>query len=65
MALKVDFSKGSALHRLYGHAIFAKEAEKAGKDERFVKNICTNLKCTGAEVPHWRNNIEVPRPSWF
>jgi len=65
VALKLDFSKATAVHRLYGHAIFVVEATKAGKDSRFVKNICTNLKCTGT-APHWRNNVEgVPTPSWF
>lgn len=52
----IDFSKGRALHNLYGHYTFVKEAEKAGKDERFINNICTNLQCTG-KSNDWRNNL--------
>jgi hypothetical protein len=61
----IDYSKGVALHRLYGHPIFVVEATKAGRDERFVKNICASLECTG-RAPSWRDDVEsVPTPSWF
>lgn len=56
--LKLDFSRGTAVHRLYGHAIFLIEAEKAGKDERFMKNICNGLECDGKPI-NWRDHLEL------
>lgn len=52
----MDFSKGTAIHRLYGHYVFVKEATKASKDARFVKNICNNLKCNG-KLNDWRSHL--------
>lgn len=55
---QIDFSKGTALHRLYGHSIFVIEAEKAKKDERFIKNICSSLGCYGIDGPNdWRKHL--------
>lgn len=54
--MKIDFSKATALHNLYGHYVFVKEAQKAGKDERFIDTICFNLKCVG-KSNDWRNNL--------
>lgn len=58
--MQIDFSKATALHNLYGHSVFVKEAEKAGKDKRFIETICLNLKCVGQSID-WRNNL----PSHF
>lgn len=55
--MKIDWSKGMALHRLYGHYPFAMEALKAGKDMSFIMTICSNLKCVGKSID-WRDNLE-------
>jgi hypothetical protein len=52
----LDFSKGRALHNLYGHSVFLMEAQKAGKDARFTENVCFNLQCTG-QANDWRSNL--------
>lgn len=54
--LKIDFSKASALHRLYGHNIFAMEAEKAKKDVRFMAAVCRGVNCDG-KSNDWRNRL--------
>lgn len=53
----MDWSKGTAIHRLYGHYPFAMEARKAGKDDKFITNICTALKCTGLSND-WRAHLK-------
>lgn len=54
--MQIDVSKGLALHNLYGHATFKMEATKAGKDERFIKHICSSVKCVG-KLNDWRANL--------
>jgi hypothetical protein len=55
---KIDFSRATALHRLYGHYIFVMEATKSGKDKNFISNICMNLKCNG-KSNDWRSNLPL------
>lgn len=59
--MQIDFSKGTALHRLYGHETFVLEARKNKKPESFIQNICANLKCDGqpARTSHWRANLDA------
>lgn len=47
--MQIDFSKGVALHRLYGHTTFMREAKVAGKDKRFAAAVCQRTKCNGKE----------------
>lgn len=56
--LKIDYSKAVALHNLYGHYVFVMQAQKSGKDDKFISNICKNLKCVG-KSNDWRNHIDV------
>lgn len=58
--MQIDYSKGLSLHNLYGHYVFAMEAEKAGKSAQFVTNICAAAKCTG-KSNDWRNQLEVSK----
>lgn len=61
----MDFGKGAALHRLYGHSQFVREAKRKNKDQRFIDGVCTNLKCTGkSEADTWRDYI-IPRGSSY
>lgn len=56
--IKIDFSKGVALHRLYGHSVFVIEAEKAKKDAKFIKDVCRNLRCLGVpDAPNWQKHL--------
>jgi hypothetical protein len=54
--VQIDFSKGVAIHRLYGHYTFTVEASKAGKDNRFAKHICSYLNCKGTSTT-WRTDL--------
>lgn len=56
--MQIDWSKGTALHRLYGHYPFAMEAVKAGKSQEFITNICSNLKCVGLSND-WRSHLKI------
>lgn len=54
--MKIDFSKGLALHRLYGHYTFVREAQNGKKDDRFISHVCQAIKCTG-KSNDWRKNL--------
>lgn len=54
--MEIDFSKGSAIHRLYGHQIFVAEAKKQNKSLGFMKRICEHVSCEGDHI-RWRNRL--------
>lgn len=48
--MKMDWSKGNSLHRLYGHGTFIREALHGKKNWIFIQNICTNQKCKETKI---------------
>lgn len=47
--MQVDYSKGRALHNLYGHDVFVIEAKKDNRSDTFIRHICADVKC--AQLP--------------
>ena len=56
--MELDYSKGLALHRLYGHATFMIEASKKNKSKQFASSICAALKCDGRPTD-WRSDLNI------
>lgn len=58
MPLILDYSKGLAIHRLYGHYSFVMEAEKANKPQKWIEHVCSSMKCVG-QSNDWRSNLKL------